>query len=94
MIRIDEQLTTEMLITKLAEIDSESDKRREGLKVPVGVHTRTKQQEGGDSLKKLIEWLKDGDYSYSTKIDQELNALEIGCLRSHIISTSGILKMW
>lgn len=93
LIRIDEQLTTEMLITKLAEIDSESDKRG-GIEAYQSASTQGQNSKrGGDSLKKLVEWLKDGDYSYSTKLDQELNALEIGCLSpSNIISTSGIFK--
>lgn len=47
---------------------------------------------GGDSSKKLIEWLKEG---YSTTIveSNDLNALEIGCLSANnAISTSKVFQ--
>lgn len=93
LIRIDEQTTTEMLITKLAEIDSESDKRG-GIEAYQSASTQGQNgKRGGDSLKKLVEWLKDENHLYNNKLDQELNALEIGCLSpSNLISTSGIFK--
>ena len=93
LLRIDEKLTSEMLITKLAEIDSESEKRG-GIEAYQSASTQGQNNKrGGDSLKKLIEWLKDEDCSYNTKLNQELNALEIGCLSpTNLISTSGIFK--
>lgn len=91
LIKVDDQLNLDLLIEKLAEIDSESDKRG-GIEAYQSASTQGQNSKrGGDSLKKLMEWLKDEQYHYKPKLGQEINALEIGCLSPYnVISTSGV----
>ncbi|KAI5951467.1 BMT2 [Candida jiufengensis] len=89
--KIDNTSTDKELIKILARIDSEIEQRG-GLKTYQSASTQGQtSKRGGDSSKKLIEWLKTS--KYETKLTQDLNALEIGCLSPHnIISTSKIFK--
>lgn len=93
LLKLDSQSNTIMLITKLAEIDSEEDKRG-GIEVYQSASTQGQNSKrGGDSLKKLVEWLKDEHYHYHNNLQDKLHALEIGCLSPlNRISTSGIFR--
>ncbi|ODV87845.1 hypothetical protein CANARDRAFT_26045 [[Candida] arabinofermentans NRRL YB-2248] len=80
------------LISKLGEIDGEI-KKRGGLDAYQSASTQGQDSKrGGDSSKKLIEWLNElGLYQNSSQSD--LTAIEIGCLSSkNMISTSKIFK--
>lgn len=86
--RIDRGLTRPDLIRILAKIDSEIEQRG-GIHVYQSASTQGQTgKRGGDSSKKLVEWLQTD--KYKSKL-QNVNALEIGCLSPHnVISTSGI----
>lgn len=86
--RIDNRLTKSDLIRILAKIDSEIEQRG-GIEVYQCASTQGQTgKRGGDSSKKLIEWLRDENYKSRLS---NVNALEIGCLSPHnVISTSGI----
>lgn len=85
--RIDE-LPQSKLIEVLAKIDAEVDIRG-GIQAYQSASTQGQDSKrGGDSSKKLIEWLNSEKYNHNLS---NINALEIGCLSSNnLISTSGI----
>lgn len=92
--KIDSGLSIHDLVSKLGEIDSEIDQRG-GLDAYQIASTHGQNtKRGGDSSKKLIEWLNSSEYHYKEMIsnkDKLLNALEIGCLSpDNLISTCGI----
>ncbi|CCG21329.1 hypothetical protein CORT_0A09440 [Candida orthopsilosis Co 90-125] len=88
--RIENGLAKTDLIKILARIDSEIDQRG-GIHVYQSASTQGQTgKRGGDSSKKLVEWLKDD--KYKSKL-QNVTALEIGCLSPHnVISTSGVFS--
>ncbi|KAI5954161.1 BMT2 [Candida margitis] len=88
--RIDSGLTKSDLTRVLARIDSEIEQRG-GIDVYQSASTQGQNgKRGGDSSKKLVEWLRlDG---YQAKL-QNVNALEIGCLSpNNVISIAGIFS--
>ncbi|KAI5963328.1 BMT2 [Candida pseudojiufengensis] len=89
--KIDVTLNEIELIKILAKIDSEIEQRG-GIKIYQSASNQGQtNKRGGDSSKKLIEWLKTS--KYETKLKEDLNALEIGCLSPYNnISTSKIFK--
>lgn len=92
--KIDSGLSIHDLLSKLGEIDSEIDQRG-GLDAYQIASTQGQNtKRGGDSSKKLIEWLKSTEYHYHSIIEKTgMNALEIGCLSpDNLISTCGIFK--
>ncbi|CAI5756517.1 unnamed protein product [Candida verbasci] len=88
--KIDETLSITQLIEILAKIDSEIEQRG-GIETYQSASTQGQtNKRGGDSSKKLIEWLR--DEKYEDKLNN-LTALEIGCLSpSNAITTCGIFK--
>lgn len=92
--KIDDGLNIVELVKKLGEIDSEINQRGgiEAYQIASTQGQNTKR--GGDSSKKLIEWLKSSKLSYNELInDKKINALEIGCLSpDNLISTSNIFQ--
>ena len=88
--KIDNTLTKIDLIDILAKIDSEI-QQRGGIEAYQSASTQGQtSKRGGDSSKKLVEWLQLDKYKDRL---QEVNALEIGCLSPHnVISTCGIFK--
>ncbi|ODV78046.1 uncharacterized protein CANTADRAFT_96698 [Suhomyces tanzawaensis NRRL Y-17324] len=86
-----EELTQRDLVIELAKIDAEIDKRG-GINAYQSASTQGQDSKrGGDSSKRLIEWLKEP--AYLDKLDGPLNALEIGSLSaSNVISTCGIFE--
>lgn len=87
--RIDE-IPQDQLIEKLAKIDAEL-QIRGGIQAYQSASTQGQDSNrGGDSSKKLIEWLKADKYKNGLS---NINALEIGCLSPHnLISTCGIFS--
>jgi 25S rRNA (adenine2142-N1)-methyltransferase len=87
--RVDE-LENDQLIDKLARIDAEV-VLRGGIETYQSASTQGQDSNrGGDSSKRLIEWLKDDKYAGKL---QNTNALEIGCLSAkNMISTSKIFS--
>ena len=86
--KIDHTLNKNDLITTLACIDAEI-KQRGGIEAYQSASTQGQaSKRGGDSSKKLVEWLKLDLYKLKL---QNVNALEIGCLSPYnAISTSSI----
>ncbi|KAK6465094.1 YBZ1-like protein [Scheffersomyces coipomensis] len=90
LIKIDDSLTESELFKTLAHIDAEIDIRG-GLKAYQLASTQGQNgKRGGDSSKKLVEWLNDPQYKDKL---EDANALEIGCLSpDNDISTCGLFK--
>ncbi|KAK6458027.1 YBZ1-like protein [Scheffersomyces xylosifermentans] len=90
VVKIDEKLTTRQLIEQLAEIDAETTARG-GIGAYQSASTQGQNSKrGGDSSKKLVEWLKQPQYKDRLN---DVNALEIGCLSTrNVISTCNIFK--
>ncbi|KAK6204390.1 putative methyltransferase-domain-containing protein [Scheffersomyces amazonensis] len=88
LITIDDSLTESELYQKLASIDAEVEIRG-GLKAYQLASTQGQNgKRGGDSSKRLVEWLKESLYSHKL---ENATALEIGCLSpDNAISTSGL----
>ncbi|KAI5959531.1 BMT2 [Candida theae] len=86
--RIDNTLAKSELIKILARIDSEIEQRG-GIEVYQSASTQGQAgKRGGDSSKKLVEWLQDEKYKSRF---QNVTALEIGCLSPYnAISTCGL----
>lgn len=87
-----DSLTVPQLFAQLGSIDEEI-LQRGGLEAyqSASIHGQTSNR-GGDSSKKLIEWLEKEPYKQIIACaDASLSALEIGCLNPlNYISTSGI----
>ncbi|KAH3660509.1 hypothetical protein OGAPHI_007095 [Ogataea philodendri] len=81
-------LSVEQVCSELGKIDGEIEKRG-GLETYQAASTQGQSlQRGGDSSKKLVQWLKELGYSKENAV-----ALEIGCLHSrNAISTCGLFK--
>lgn len=93
IIKIDSGMTIPQLFSQLGKIDAEIEKRG-GLEAyqSASIHGQDSNR-GGDSSKKLIEWLNQAPYKAKvhSQADNKLSALEIGCLNpANFISTSGI----
>lgn len=88
--KIDDSLSDRDLIKTLARIDAEI-KQRGGIEAYQSASTQGQTtKRGGDSSKRLIDWLQEEPYS---KKLSNINALEIGCLSPYnVISTSGIFQ--
>lgn len=88
--KIDDTLTKSDLVQILARIDSEIEQRG-GIESYQSASTQGQtSKRGGDSSKKLVEWLQLD--KYENKLN-DVTALEIGCLSPHnVISTCGIFK--
>ncbi|OWB58404.1 transferase activity protein [[Candida] boidinii] len=84
-------LTAEILVNKLGEIDGEIDKRGGLETYQVASTLGQNSKRGGDSSKKLIEWLR--ELKIYENGAEKPTALEIGCLSStNLISTSKIFQ--
>ncbi|OUM52226.1 hypothetical protein BVG19_g1394 [[Candida] boidinii] len=84
-------LTAEILVKKLGEIDGEIDKRGGLETYQVASTLGQNSKRGGDSSKKLVEWLR--ALSIYENPTVRPTALEIGCLSStNLISTSKIFQ--
>lgn len=85
----------EELLSLLAQVDAEIDARG-GLNAYQLASTQGQHgHRGGDSSKKLVEWLRSDKLRYRAllKGNSGFNALEIGCLSpENLISTSGIFS--
>lgn len=83
------------LLALLGQVDAEMDARG-GLNAYQLASTQGQHgHRGGDSSKKLVEWLRSDTLRYRAllKAEKELNALEIGCLSpENLISTSGVFS--
>ncbi|KAI3405755.2 BMT2 [Candida oxycetoniae] len=87
--KIDSTLSRSDLVEILAKIDSEIEQRGGIEKYQTASAQGQTSKRGGDSSKKLIEWLRTEKYAF--KIGNDVTALEIGCLSPrNAISTSGI----
>ncbi|RLV90398.1 25S rRNA [Spathaspora sp. JA1] len=88
--KIDDSLSNDILVSILAQIDSEIEQRG-GIEAYQSASTEGQTtKRGGDSSKRLVDWLR--EEPYSGRLDN-VNALEIGCLSPHnVISTCGIFK--
>ena len=79
-----------MLIKTLAKIDAEIEQRGGLSRYQIASTQGQTGKRGGDSSKKLVEWLRTDEYN--TKL-QNVTALEIGCLSTqNFITTSGIFS--
>ncbi|KAG2735885.1 hypothetical protein G9P44_002099 [Scheffersomyces stipitis] len=87
-VKVDDSLSTTQLVQLLAEIDSEI-AARGGIEAYQSASTQGQTaKRGGDSSKRLVEWLKTEEYK--SRLNQN-SALEIGCLSpNNLISTCGI----
>ncbi|ODV64922.1 hypothetical protein HYPBUDRAFT_233982 [Hyphopichia burtonii NRRL Y-1933] len=97
MIRIENKMRKEELIKKLGEIDKEVDTRGGLAAYQIASTQGQDTQRGGDSLKKLIEWMKGAKYQGKIeemkKMNRKINALEIGSLSANnMISTSKVFE--
>ncbi|RCK67184.1 hypothetical protein Cantr_03132 [Candida viswanathii] len=88
--KIDDTLSRTDLIEILAKIDAEV-QQRGGIEAYQSASTQGQtSKRGGDSSKKLVEWLHLDEYRGRL---ENVTALEIGCLSPHnVISTCGIFK--
>lgn len=90
LIKVEHILNEKDLVQELAVIDAEIDQRG-GINAYQSASTQGQNNKrGGDSSKKLVEWLKELDYKDRLN---NVTALEIGCLSpTNIISTCGIFS--
>ncbi|CAK7909916.1 25S rRNA (adenine(2142)-N(1))-methyltransferase [[Candida] anglica] len=96
ILKLDQKISLQDLVKELAKIDAEIEYRG-GLKAYQSASTQGQNNNrGGDSSKKLIEWITaHAPYEKFLKNNKSepLNALEIGCLDpNNVISTCGIFQ--
>ena len=90
LINVEHILNDIELVKELAIIDSEIDQRGGINSYQSASVQGQNNKRGGDSSKKLVEWLKELDYKDRLN---DAPALEIGCLSpTNVISTCGIFK--